>query len=224
MGLAAYQELRKEGDETIEVLPLRVRIANHHSFEDILDVVVKACSESAQIASIPHETLKSELRERYNLELKSILQVSLGMYSPYSRENQIVPARLHLQANNLNKGLKCELIYNAEESDEGTIARFAGHYRSIVEAIAAFPERPLADMSLLTDAEHRQIAFTWNDTNTAYPQESCLHELFEINVGKYPQASAILFDDQEITYHELNQRGHQRARQVEAHLCLAILI
>ena len=66
-------------------------------------------------------------------------------------------------------------------------------------------------LPLLTDAERHQVLYEWNETAAEYPQDQCVHELFEEQVGRTPEAVAVVFEEQQLSYGELNRRANQLA-------------
>ena len=73
-------------------------------------------------------------------------------------------------------------------------------------------EQPPADLPPLTDAERHQVLVEWNATRTPYPRDACIHQLFEAQVEQTPEAIAVVFEDQQLTYRELNAHANQLAR------------
>ena len=106
--------------------------------------------------------------------------------------------------------------YNSDLFEEGTIARMAGHYESLLRGIIADPDRRLGELPLLSGPERRAILFDWNRTAVEYPKDIRLHELFERQVEKTPEATAVVFEDARLTYRELNERAEQLARRLRA--------
>ena len=103
---------------------------------------------------------------------------------------------------------------NADILSAATLARMAGHFITLLEAIAADPARSVAALPLLTAVERHQLLVTWNATATAYPKERCVHELFAEQVARTPDAVAVLFEDQQLTYAELNARANRLAHHL----------
>jgi surfactin family lipopeptide synthetase A len=108
-------------------------------------------------------------------------------------------------------GLRASLQYNTDLFEEETIVRMLGHFRVLLEAIVARPHYRISDFALLTEAEGRQLLLKWNDTRTEYPKHKCIHELFEAQAEKTPDAVALMFEDRQLTYRELNRRANQLA-------------
>ena len=87
----------------------------------------------------------------------------------------------------------------------------AGHYQMMLEGIAANPDLRLSELPLLTEAERHKLLVEWNNTGADYPRDKCIHELFEEQVEKTPDAIAVVFEDQQLTYRELNDKANQLA-------------
>ena len=104
-----------------------------------------------------------------------------------------------------------EMEYNTDLFDAARIERMVGHYQTLLEGIVANPEKPLADLPLLTDVERQQLLVEWNQTDAIYPKNRCLHELVEAQVKRTPDAVAVVFENERLTYRELNERAGQLA-------------
>jgi len=108
-----------------------------------------------------------------------------------------------------------EVGYDCHRFDAGTIRRMVGHLRTLLEGMAADPEQQVSTLPLLTDAERQQLLVEWNATQAEYPQDRCVHEVFEAQVARTPDAVAVVFEDQHLTYVELNQRANQLAHYLQ---------
>ena len=113
--------------------------------------------------------------------------------------------------------LRVSLNYNTDLFDAATIERMVGHFQILLEGIVANPDQPISDLPLLTEAEKHQLLVEWNDTKTDYPKDKCIHQLFEEQVEKSPDAIAVVFEDQQVTYRELNIRANQLAHYLRQH-------
>jgi amino acid adenylation domain-containing protein len=85
------------------------------------------------------------------------------------------------------------------------------HFENLLQEIVADPGRRLLDFRLMTQAEQHQLLVEWNDTKRDYPEDKCVHQLFEEQVERTPDAAAVVFESQKLTYRELNQRANQLA-------------
>ena len=104
-----------------------------------------------------------------------------------------------------------ELEYSTDLFDDDRMARLFGHYRTLLESMAYDADRCLQELPLLTAREREQLLIDWNRTEVAYPKDHCLHQLFEQQAGRTPEAAAVVFGDQQLSYRELNQRSNQLA-------------
>ena len=100
-------------------------------------------------------------------------------------------------------GLQGRVVYSTELFDAGTVERMAAHFVRLLGATTAAPDRPLSEVSLLEPAERHQLLVEWNDTAREVP-EATVAELFEAQVGRSPDAVALVFEDQALSYGELD--------------------
>lgn len=105
------------------------------------------------------------------------------------------------------QGLAASLQYNTDLFDASTIQRMLAHFRSLLQEITADPAKPVSLHSLLSDSQKQQILVEWNQTQTEYPRETCIHTLIEAQAKRAPDAVAVQFEDQNLTYKELNKRA-----------------
>ena len=121
---------------------------------------------------------------------------------------------LSLTMTRTEAGLDGALEYDSELFDAATIDRMIGHFKVLLGAAVADPDRRLSDLPLLTDAERQQQLVAWNDTRAEYPRDRCVHELFEAQAERTPQAVAVVCREQSVTYAELNRRADRVARRL----------
>jgi amino acid adenylation domain-containing protein len=115
--------------------------------------------------------------------------------------------------------LVVECDYNTDLFDAATITRLLGRLRVLLEGIVATEkslDQKIADLPLLTGTERRQLLLEWNDTQAAYPRDKCIHHLFEAQVEQSPDAVAVTFKDQCLTYRELDTRANQLAHYLQS--------
>ena len=84
----------------------------------------------------------------------------------------------------------------------------------LVETLETAPETATRTIDVLPEAERRQMLVEWNDTAVDYPRDRLLHELFEEQVGRAPEAVAVVFEDTHLTYAELNGRANRLAHHL----------
>ncbi len=105
--------------------------------------------------------------------------------------------------------------YNTDLFDAATIGRMAGHFQTLLEGIVANPNQQLSDLPILSVEEHQQLLETWNHTQVDYPLNACIHQLFEAQVERTPDAVAVVFDSEQLTYRELNIRSNKVAHYLQ---------
>jgi amino acid adenylation domain-containing protein len=106
--------------------------------------------------------------------------------------------------------------YNADLFEATTIERMATHFQTLLEGIATDPKQQISSLPLLTPTQQHQLLVEWNDTQTDYPQDKCIHELFAKQVEQNPNAIAVVFEEQQLTYQELNCRANRLAHHLQA--------
>src|SRR3989442_8054847 len=104
-----------------------------------------------------------------------------------------------------------------------------GHFQSVLKGMAADLSQRVADLPLLADAEQRQLLPEWNDTETDFPRDKCVHELFETQVERTPNAVALVYNKGEVSYRELDNQAirvarHLRSLPVGPHLPVGICV
>ncbi|MCI0485175.1 MAG: amino acid adenylation domain-containing protein [Blastocatellia bacterium] len=110
--------------------------------------------------------------------------------------------------------LAIRLLYDSRRFDEDTVSRIADHLQMMLESIISDPRQKLSSIEILTQAERDQILFRWNDRTALHPSDKCIHELFEGQVEKLPDATAIEFEGQSFSYGELNSRANRVAHKL----------
>ncbi|HWQ32046.1 MAG TPA: amino acid adenylation domain-containing protein [Blastocatellia bacterium] len=111
--------------------------------------------------------------------------------------------------------LKLALGYDAERFEQAAISRLLGHLQTLLEAFIASPHARLAAVPMLTPHELRQELTEWNATAADFPADRCVHELFEAQVERSPEAVAVRFENHELTYRELNERANRLAHYLQ---------
>jgi amino acid adenylation domain-containing protein len=111
--------------------------------------------------------------------------------------------------------LSIRISYDTFRFTEGTIERMLGHLQTIFSAIATNPQQTVSELPLLTLTERHQLLVEWNNTSTEYPLNKCIHTLFEEQVERTPEAVAVVLENQQLTYRELNHRANQLAHYLQ---------
>jgi amino acid adenylation domain-containing protein len=130
-------------------------------------------------------------------------------------DQRIAPVELTLQMGERDGQLGATIEYNTALYDSATITRMLGHFRTLLEGIVENPEARIADLPLFTEAERRQVLVEWNETAAPYSSSHCIHHLFAQRVAERPEAIAVRFNDQYLTYRKLDARSSQLARYLQ---------
>lgn len=112
--------------------------------------------------------------------------------------------------------LLLKIKYDRQRFDDATIVRVLGHIKTLLESMATNPWQCLAELQLLTPDERHQLLVEWNDTEAEYSQDVCIHQLFEAQVKRTPNAIAVVFETQQLTYQELNCQANQLAHYLKS--------
>ncbi|MGK4008334.1 non-ribosomal peptide synthase/polyketide synthase [Sorangium sp. So ce1036] len=113
------------------------------------------------------------------------------------------------------EGTDVHLAYDTTRVDDAAVKRLSEHLRALLLDAVAHPDKPLSDLDLLPEAERKQLA-AWNSTARAYPEGKCVHELFEEQAARTPDAVALVFAQQQLSYRELDQRSNRLAHHLRA--------
>ena len=108
-------------------------------------------------------------------------------------------------------GLQGQLEYNSELFNPEQMAHLVGHFQVMLAGVAKSLDQRLSELPLLTSAEARQLLVEWNASQADCPQNTCIHELIEAHAARTPEAVALIYDDEQLTYAELNQRANALA-------------
>ena len=174
---------------------------------------------------IPFEKLVEAMKVERSLSYSPLFQVMFTLQEAPNRAFKLPDIKIeHIDADthtskfdltifltNLEKNISGTIEYNTDLFEPEAIERMAGHYRQLLSGMVAHADQPVMDLSLLSDQETQQILFDWNRTEADYPQDLCIHQLFETQAEQTPDAVAVTFEEQQMTYRMLNQRSNQLA-------------
>ena len=110
--------------------------------------------------------------------------------------------------------LLLRLVFDRSRFAEPSVERMAGHLAKLLASIADDPEQQVSELCLLTDDERSRILGEWNATSADYSRGVCIHQLFEAQAARTPDAIALVFEDRELTYADLNRRANQLGKKL----------
>lgn len=197
--------------QNITLLPLQLDSKN--SFNELVQTLqITLNAQTHQSLLINSEIAEILLRNSKNTALFQVLfELQNISEAPLEEPNwKDFNLDLILKIIEQPEGLSCVFTYNSNLFETAQIARMMNHFQVLLASIVADPDRQIATLDLLTPEEKAQIA-TWNNTQSDYPDDRCIHQLFEQQVAKTPDAIALIFEEQQLTYQELNQRANSLA-------------
>ena len=212
----------------VNTLVLRADLSEQPTFRALLRQVRETTLEAYSHQDLPFERLVEELQPQRNLNQNPLFQVTfqlddisgellrLPAIDAEEMELEVGTAQFDLSLSMIDNGkdLTARLEYNSDIFDGETIERMLGHYERLLEGIVAKPDERIDELPLLSEAEKHQLLVEWNKTKQDYPSDKCIHQLFEEQVERTPEAVAVVFEGEQLTYRELNNRANQLAHHL----------
>ncbi|NQY63440.1 MAG: amino acid adenylation domain-containing protein, partial [Alteromonadaceae bacterium] len=143
---------------------------------------------------------------------KGTLELPDLTLSPVAQSGSIAKYDLTLNVAETSEGLQLGWNYKTDLFNAETIERLAKHFELLLTGLLKQPEDNVFSIDMLPAEEVHQQLIEWNDTAADYPKDKCIHELFEAQVATNPDAVAVVFEDKQLTYGELNAKANQLAR------------
>jgi len=207
----------------VNTLVLRGDLSGDPSFTELLARTRAVTLDAFAHADAPFEQIVQDLHPHRDPSRQPLVQVLFNMLNvahtefalPELTVEELAPSEslakfdLTLSVTEAPGGLRAHVEYNTDLFDTATIERLTGHFRTLLEGVVAEPNRPLSALPLLTDVERRQLLVDWNDTRTDYPRDACIHALFAAQAARTPDAVAVVYEDHQLTYRELDERANQ---------------
>ncbi|HEY6801979.1 MAG TPA: amino acid adenylation domain-containing protein, partial [Pyrinomonadaceae bacterium] len=212
----------------VNTLVLRTKLEAEESFVSLLARVREVCLGAYAHQEVPFERIVEELRPERELSHNPLFQVLFALQNIPAHEltladlkltaleieNPVARFDLALEVAELMDGLECRLTYDVDLFSAATIKRLGQHFVNLVQSIVGDSSQSVSTINLLSDEERRQLLFDWNDTQIDFPRERCIHELFEEQAVRTPDATALVFGDQRLSYRALNERANAWAHRL----------
>jgi amino acid adenylation domain-containing protein len=209
----------------------RANLAGNPTFKEFLAQVRHTVSKAKEHQDYPFPLLVKQLAPERDSSRPPLFQVSLtwqkhGWYenaqksslpmSPYVIEGHQRGAAFDIDLAIIETGSEFQLCwqYNTDLFDAPTVERIAGNYQTLLLSILTNPIQRVSALPLLTQAERHQLLVEWNNTQVDYRLDQCMHQLFEEQVRKTPDALAVVYEDEQLTYQELNARANKIAHHL----------
>ncbi|HEU0079327.1 MAG TPA: condensation domain-containing protein, partial [Longimicrobiaceae bacterium] len=211
----------------VNTLALRADLSGRPSFRELLGRVRAANLRDLAHQELPFERVVEAVRPERSRSLNPLFQVTFGLQHAPGEPPAFGPLRarreplrpdvakfdLALWLEEVPGGLRGVLEYATELFDEATVARMAGHFRLLLDAVLRDPGRALATVPLADVAERRRV-LEWGSGGAGEEAPECVHELFEAQARRTPRAPALVCGDEALTYAELDRRADAIARRL----------
>lgn len=135
-------------------------------------------------------------------------------FTRFEYESNVSKFDLTLNIEEIDDCLSFDAEYSTKLFKKNTIERLIGHYINILNIITENPKIKIADIDMLSESEERQILFEFNNPKAAYPSDKTIHRLFEEQVERYPDNTALVSGDMSLTYEQLNVMANNLARKL----------
>jgi amino acid adenylation domain-containing protein/non-ribosomal peptide synthase protein (TIGR01720 family) len=213
----------------VNTLVLRTDLSRNPTFRELLRRVRRVALGAQDHQDLPFEMLVEELQPDRDMSHTPLFQVMFALQNapaaalelrgltmrPVEVDSGTAPYDLTLFMEEGEDGLRGALRYNTDLFDAATAKRMVGHLRALLEGIALAPDQPISELPLLSEPERHQMLVEWNDTEVSYPGEQTIHALFEAQVRRVPDAIAVVFEENQLTYAELSRRANQLAHHLQ---------
>ncbi|MBC7541698.1 MAG: amino acid adenylation domain-containing protein, partial [Candidatus Sericytochromatia bacterium] len=214
----------------VNTLAMRTDVAAGTAFTALLDQVKQTSLEAFAHQDLPFEMLVQEVQPERSLSHPPIAQAMFTLQESAERRLQlgdlqldVVPAAqrtakfdLTLSVITGEAGLETEWEYNTDLFDGETVDRWMGHFQTLLAAIVAAPETAVDRLDILTATEVTHLLVDWNRTGSVPATGLGMHQLFEQQVARTPDAVALVHPDRSLSYRELDGRANQLAHRLQA--------
>ncbi|MBD1938351.1 non-ribosomal peptide synthetase [Microcoleus sp. FACHB-68] len=216
----------------VNTLILRTKLSENSSFRELLAQVREVTLGAYAHQDLPFEKLVEELKPERSLSHNPLFQVMFLLQNapmPTLELPGLTLSVLEIDSGTSKFDLTLEMAekpdglhgwfeYNTDLFESSTISRMIGHFKNLLERIFANPEQQIFQLPLLTENEQHQLLVEWvgDEEEINEPtQHLCLHHLFEAQVERTPDAIAVVFENQQLTYQELNEKANSLANYLQ---------
>ncbi|MSU58569.1 MAG: non-ribosomal peptide synthetase [Pedosphaera sp.] len=228
MAMRSPVELEKLIGFFVNTLALRDDLSGNPTFGELVARVRQTVLEADANQELPFEKIVEVLRPARSTNQSPLFRVMFAMQNVAGGEwelpgltvtrmdvfNQTAKFDLTLFLTDCAEGLKLVMEYNTDLFEAATVERMLAHYRNLLEGAVENPAARLSELPLLAEAETRRVLVEWNQTQTDYPRGRCIHELFEAQAERRPEAVALVLEHTHLTYRQLNSRANRLAREL----------
>lgn len=214
----------------VNTLVLRTGLSDEPTFEELLSRVRQSTLSAYAHQDLPFDLLVEELQPQRNLSHTPLFQVMFVLQNtpmsavelsglivePLAREGSNAKFDLTLLAEETDSEIRVSWEYNTDLFDAETITRIAEHFQTLLMGIIANPQQRVTELPLLTKKEQHQLLVDFNNTQAEYELDKCIHQLFAEQVERTPDAVAVVSEEKQLTYRELNNQVNKLAAYLQA--------
>ncbi|MGE0472115.1 MAG: amino acid adenylation domain-containing protein [Nitrospirales bacterium] len=228
----------------VNTLVIRTRFTGGESFHDLVGQIRETCVQAYAHQDLPFEKLVEAIQPVRDPSRHPIFQVifqlqqadSLTEFSLANLAVTPIPFKRFTAKFDLSLGMVVRdkrlhgtVTFNNELFEAETIRRLVIHYQTLLEALVAAPMSPVAQLPILSDAERRQLLLEWNPPLSRQLPMHCVHDLFDAQALATPEAIALVFEDQHLTYNQLRAEANQlacylRQQGVKPEVCVGVCL
>jgi amino acid adenylation domain-containing protein len=230
----SHQEIEGLIGFFVNTLPLRSELNGQMSFRDLLDLVKATTLESYSHQEVPFERIVEAVVKERDQSRSPLFQVMFLLQNtpdvPELRLGEVTIAGENISHSSSKfdltfgvietpEGLQCYIEYSTELYSRETIIRMSDHFQNLLASIGSNPGSPISDLGMLSLSEEKQLLEDFNATETAYNESATIISLFEDQVRQRPGATALVFEEETLSYEELNARSNQLAHYLQRRGC-----
>ncbi|MDE9459616.1 non-ribosomal peptide synthetase, partial [Xenorhabdus bovienii] len=227
-----YPELERLIGFFVNTLALRFDLSDDPDLETLLKRTRRVSLEAQQHQQLPFEKVVELINPERSTRHTPLFQVMFSWQAKnneqqlqwpdvrlqhYPLDNAYSKFDLELQLSESETGITGGVRYSTALFERATIERYMGYFLRLLETALTAPKQPLSTCALLTAEETRQQLYDFNDTRQPYPENVCIHQLFEQQVSKTPEAIALRYHDLSLSYQELERQSNQLAHYLIRH-------
>jgi hypothetical protein len=221
----------------VNAVALRTSLDGDPGFTEVVQRVRRTALDAYHHQELPFERLVDEIQPARQLSVHPLFQVSFQLFQAQQdlghlgRDSLALPGvavdayktgtrtskfDLAVELEDHPGGLRGHIEYSTELYDADTIERITSNFLTLLDGVIARPEQPLSELPMLAPRERLRIMEEWNDTGRLAPDSSCLHELIAAQAARTPEAPALIYESQTLTYRPGQRAGTPPARSWRA--------
>ncbi|MCP4178736.1 MAG: amino acid adenylation domain-containing protein, partial [bacterium] len=217
-----HEDLENQIGFYVNTLSLRDSIEGNLTFNEFLESVKKTCTDAFDNQDYPFDSLVEELDIKRDMSRSPLFDVMVVLQnndevsveieglnlSPYNTENTISKFDMTFNFSETGEGLFCDIEYNTDIYSEDIIRRMVEHIITLISSVISNPFGKIKDLEIITEDEKNLLLTVYNDTKTDNFPDKSIVDLFEEQVDRIPDNIAVVFENVELTYRELNERAN----------------